>query len=234
MKIWQGERDYKYHMRTRAIILKKQNTNEYDQLVTCYTQEFGKITAIAKSILKPNSIQAMHLDVFNLVDFDLINGRSLPIITGAQVENSNLELKNSLSALAIGYFFIEVIDKIFFDYQRDDSIWDFLNRLLKNLNDKNSNLKELLSLNKKELVSILGYAPNISQCAFCLKNDLASLIAYSIHAKGVVCKDCFLSGQEAVVIKNQDFGSDFITETIFESIAERKINSLNFVKTVVK
>ena len=64
-------------MKTRAIVLKKQNTNEYDQLVTCYTEEFGKLTAIAKSVLKPSSIQAMHLDLFNLVDFELVSGRVL-------------------------------------------------------------------------------------------------------------------------------------------------------------
>ena len=75
-------------MRTKAIIIKKQMTKEYDQLITCYSQEWGKLTAIAKSSLKESSIQGMHLDVLNLVDFDLINGRATPIITGAQSENT--------------------------------------------------------------------------------------------------------------------------------------------------
>ena len=57
-------------MVTKAIIIKKQNTNEYDQWVTCYTEEFGKLKTVAKSILKPSSIQALHLDVFNLVEFE--------------------------------------------------------------------------------------------------------------------------------------------------------------------
>src|SRR3989344_6781387 len=61
-------------MLTLAIIIKKQNTNEYDQLISCYTKELGKITAIAKSILKHSSVQAMHLDVLNLVEFDLVGG----------------------------------------------------------------------------------------------------------------------------------------------------------------
>lgn len=220
-------------MRIRAIILKKQNTNEYDQLVTCYTEEFGKLMAAAKSVLKPGSIQAMHLDVFNLVDFELINGRGTPIITGAQAENTYSALKTKLSSLAAGYFFIEVIDKLFFEYQKDNEIWNFLLGLLEDLNKSSPNFGEILKTKKRQLVSILGYAPNTGQCAFCLSNSPTELIAYSIHAKGVVCRSCFLSGQEAIVIKNQDFGSDFIAETILESITEKRISSLDFIKIVV-
>ena len=99
-------------MRNKAIIIKKQNTNEYDQFVTCYTQEFGKLTAIAKSVLKPSSIQAMHLDTLNLVEFELINGKAMPIIAGAQSENSYRDMKNSIPSLAVAHFFSEIIYKI--------------------------------------------------------------------------------------------------------------------------
>src|SRR3989338_5861157 len=102
-------------MLTKAIIIKKQNTGEYDQWVTCYTEEFGKLKMVAKSILKPSSIQALHLDVFNLVEFDLVNGRGMPIITGAQVIDSFAGIKNSLDKIAVTYFFAEAIDKMVFE-----------------------------------------------------------------------------------------------------------------------
>jgi|SRR3989338_1077927 len=220
-------------MKTKAVILKKQNTNEYDQLVTCYTEELGKMTAIAKSILRPSSIQSMHLDVLNLVDFELIDGRVIPIITGAQVEKTYPTLKRSLPALAAGYFFAEIIDKAFFDYQKDENIWGLFLSLLEELDDGSENIQELLSSRKRKLIKALGYAPNVTQCSFCLEDNPTDLIAYSIHARGVVCRSCFLSGQEAVVIKDGNFESDFVTEAIFESLLERKINSLNFVKSVL-
>ena len=107
-------------MRTKAIIIKKQNTNEYDQFVTCYTQEFGKLTAIAKSVLKHGSIQAMHLDVFNLVDFELVQGRSLPIIAGAQSENS-LGILRAQSVFGGCAFFSEIIDKMVPELEKDEN-----------------------------------------------------------------------------------------------------------------
>jgi len=147
-----------YNMRTRAIIIKKQNTNEYDQFVTCYTQELGKLTAIAKSILKPTSIQAMHLDVFNLVGFELINGKAMPIIAGAQSESSFRELKGSIPSLAVAYFFSEIIDKMVPELEKDEKLWNFMKDTFDKLNRFEPSL---IFLRQKQfaLLGLLGYSP---------------------------------------------------------------------------
>src|SRR3989338_6247995 len=180
-------------MRTKAIILKKQNTGEYDQLVTCYTQEFGKITAVAKSALKPNSIQAMHVDIFNMVDFELINGRATPIIAGAQLERAYGNMKTNLTSLAGAYFFAEVFDKLVFDYQRDNGIWDFLNNLLDDLDSTQEDFRELFRVKQASLIGLLGYSPTMNSI------ELLSIPAMN---------------------------------AIFESLAEKRINSLNLINYV--
>lgn len=151
-------------MRTKAIIIKKQNTNEYDQFVTCYTQEFGKLTAIAKSVLKSNSIQAMHLDVLNLVDFEVIQGRSLPIIAGAQSENSYRELKNSIPSLAVAHFFFEVVDKMIPEMEKDEQVWNFMIDLLDKLNRFEPSLT-FLRQKQFALLGLLGYSPEVAVSA---------------------------------------------------------------------
>ena len=148
-------------MRTRAIIIKKQNTNEYDQFVTCYTQEFGKITAIAKSILKSSSIQAMHLDVLNLVEFELINGKAMSIIAGAQSENSFRDLKDSAPSLAVAYFFSEVIDKMVPEMEKDEELWNFMTDLLDKLNRFEPSLT-FLRQKQFALLGLLGYSPEVA------------------------------------------------------------------------
>ncbi|MBX4211247.1 MAG: DNA repair protein RecO [Candidatus Yanofskybacteria bacterium] len=147
-------------MQTEAFILKKQPHGEYDQLLTCYTQELGKITAVAKSSLKQNSIQGMHLDLFNHVEFDLVSGRGVPIITGAQVISGYSKLKDSLPSLSAGYFFLEVFDRIIFDYERDDQLWEFLGKLFGNLNGQEIKLADFRQY-QKALLQILGYAPAV-------------------------------------------------------------------------
>ena len=179
-------------MRTRAIIIKKIDTNEYDQLVICYTEEFGKLMAIAKSILKPRSIQAMHLDSFNLVNFDLIDGKSIPIITGAQLESSFMDIKSSLPHLAVAYFFAEVMNKIVFDYDKDDDLWNFSTEFLSQLNNnskQNENPLTFLRNSQVKLLEILGYS---------------------------------------------GLSSEPFLGNIFESISGTRLQSLGFIKSVIK
>ncbi|MEX2090706.1 MAG: DNA repair protein RecO [Candidatus Paceibacterota bacterium] len=146
-------------MRTKAIIIKKQPTNEYDELITCYTQEFGKLTAVAKSVLKSSSLQAMHLDNFNLVDFELINGKSMPIIAAAQADNSFRNIKSSLPLLAVAQFFADVVDKMIFDLQKDEALWGFLVDVLEKLNTRVKPETALTFFRQQQfyMLGVLGY-----------------------------------------------------------------------------
>ena len=221
-------------MKTKAIVLKKQNTNEHDQLVSCYTEEFGKLTAVAKSANKPSSIQGMHLDLFNLVDFELINGRATPIITGAQADRVYPNLKSNLASLATAYFFAETADRLFFDYQKDDEVWFFFNELLEELEKQPSNSSNFLLKKQIEFLNVMGYYPNLNECAFCAISIGEAISAYSIEAKGAVCRDCFLGGRSGVVIKNGELFTSPILGSIFEGLVEKKLHSLNFIRAVIQ
>lgn len=225
-------------MKTKAIILKKQNTNEYDQLVTCYTYELGKIAAIAKSILKKNSIQSMHLDCLNLVDFELINGNHMPIITGAQVERSYLGLKHSLSAMSAAFVIAEYTDKVTFEYMQDRDLWNFLLNILHSLDSSPGNWNRLLRKAELQLLGIMGYYPNLDGCSVCLiKSD--KYVAFNTELGGVICGECFLKGARGVILKEDDLrvlkgldvdfkSSRSVLDALLEHTVGGKLNSLDF------
>lgn len=149
-------------MRTKAIIAKRQATNEYDQLFTCYTQELGKLVAIAKSVLKPSSLQAMQLDVLNLVEFELVSSRGVPIIAAAHSEEVYRGIKDSLIKTAAGLFFMEVVERVVYDNERDDRLWQFLLETLRGL-DQLGGDDQVLSFfreQQKKFLIILGHAPH--------------------------------------------------------------------------
>lgn len=231
-------------MKTKALILKKVNTNEYDQLVTCYTQELGKITASAKSILKPGSIQAMHLDILNLVDFELISGNHTPIITGAQVENTYFGIKNSAKALSVAFILAEYIEKITFDNMQDEQLWNMLIGAFERLNSNPADFIHILRNGQTMLLDTMGYYPNLRECVVCLSSDLsqtdgANCTAFNLELGGIVCRDCFLRGSNGVLVKEDDIkmikgisssynGSRSLLDVIFEHTAGKKLDSLDF------
>ncbi len=234
-------------MRTRAIIIKKQNTNEYDQLVTCYTEKWGKILAIAKSILKRTSLQSMHLDVLNLVEFDLIEGRAWPIIASAQSERKYLSIKNSIKKFGVAGFFLDVIDKVVFENEHDAEIWSFL---ISNFDELESAKEEdVLGIFRKkqaEFLNISGYAPKTDNCSICLTHDgmdceVDNEWALNFDMGGLICRNCYLQTNRGILLTSSDLKilrqtavvDDYKAKTsldlIFENIMGRRFNSLGFI-----
>ena len=94
-------------MRHQAIILKKQALREDDELVMCYTRDFGKQRYQAKSSVLARSLQGGHLDILNHVEFSLVEGKHHSIIASAAAVNTFPALKRSLPALAAAFVLLE-------------------------------------------------------------------------------------------------------------------------------
>ncbi len=153
-------------MRVQAIILKKIPIREYDELLICYTQDMGKQVYQAKSILRPSSKQAGHLDILNLADFSLVYKNSHPIITSAYCLEAFLNLKSSLPAIAAAFFLLECFDKLIFEGESDLKLWNFLLAQLQIYNQQSLNQQaswpRLIASAREELLKILGYDASYS------------------------------------------------------------------------
>ncbi|MEX1063937.1 MAG: DNA repair protein RecO [Candidatus Paceibacterota bacterium] len=152
----------------QAVILKKIPVKEYDELIVCYTKDLGKQVYHAKSILRPTSKQASHLDVLNFVDFSLVEGNGHPIVTSAYCLKAFAGLKSSLPAMSAAYFLLEAFDKIVFEGEQDAQLWDFL---LSRLNDYDAVAKttsggikwaDAINSSRREMLKVLGYGEDIS------------------------------------------------------------------------
>ena len=71
--------------RTPALILKRRNFGESDRQVTLLTPHFGKFDAIAKGARKPASKKTGHVELFMKTDVLIAKGRSLDLITQAEM-----------------------------------------------------------------------------------------------------------------------------------------------------
>ncbi|MEK7615941.1 MAG: DNA repair protein RecO [Patescibacteria group bacterium] len=131
--------------RYQAIVLKKQPIREHDELIMCYTQHAGKQRYVAKSSQLASSLQGSHLDVLNHISFNLVAGKHFDILASAQAVNTFPELKSSLSALANTFFILECFDKLVYDNEPDEKLWQFL---LDRLGDP---------VTEQEIIAIMGH-----------------------------------------------------------------------------
>lgn len=162
-----------------AIILKKTDFDEHDQLVYCYSLELGKSVLVAKSVLRSTSKQSLHLDILNLVEFSPVEGKNKLIITGADSVETFGNIKKSIRKLAVSFIVLEILDKLIPYEQSDEALWDYMLKFLYTLNNsEEAELPQLVSQAKRGLSEILGYG---SQNIETLFSDVWNERMYSVR-----------------------------------------------------
>ena len=239
-------------MRTKAIVISKNPAGEHDQMVNLYTEDFGAMRAMARGSFRPTSLQSMHLEALNLIDFEVIQGRAWPIISSAMMLEPHGSIRDSLPKLAAAQFFTEVLDKVTFENEHDPELWHFLTATLTQLQTiPETELLGFFRERQAEFLKVLGYAPQADRCVVCSKDALNSaekLVAMSTELGGVMCANCFLEGGRGIMIDKGDLAlltgtgmaapivatKHSALDAFFEYTVGRKINSLGFLYQVVK
>ena len=93
-----------------ALVNKVNNSREHDLLVTLLTQEKGKVMTVAKGVRKLTSSKRAFLEPGNLIKTQLVETKSWPILTQAQLMEAIGETRNQLKDLRRLLLYLESID----------------------------------------------------------------------------------------------------------------------------
>jgi DNA repair protein RecO len=116
-----------------AVILKKQPINEADEIITFYTQESGKVRALAKSVKLAKSKMQNWLQLLFAVKVVLSGRSNLKTISYAQVIHTHEFLRSDLQAIKFAQVASEILLKFTPDLEPNVSLYhnleDYLNFL---------------------------------------------------------------------------------------------------------
>lgn len=98
---------------TTGIVLKRVNVGETDRIISLLTQEFGKITCVAKGVRKMSSSKRASLELGNIVKAFCLETKSLPLLTQATLIENCSALPHSLAAFRQLSQLLEIAEKLF-------------------------------------------------------------------------------------------------------------------------
>ena len=96
---------------TEAIVIRKTKLGEADSILTFFTPRLGKIQGFARSLRKPKSRLAGHLELLTYSNVSFVRGHNIDTITGAQTINSFLPLKDDLWLMSYGLYVAELVNQ---------------------------------------------------------------------------------------------------------------------------
>jgi DNA repair protein RecO (recombination protein O) len=181
--------------KAKAIVLGGRDIGEADKIMTLYSEEKGKIKAIAKGIRKTKSKFGSSLEPFtfsNLLIYSKNNSvagkNPLDIISDAQIQSSFRNLRDNLEGFAYGNFLVELVDKMTGEREQDGyRIFRLLKEFL-GLGGCVRNAKVLIYGFTLRFFNVLGYHPRIDECVIC--GSKSEGYYFSVNDGGVLCGDC--------------------------------------------
>ncbi len=174
---------------TEAIVIRKTKLGEADTILTFFTPGLGKIQGFAKSLRKPKSKLAGHLELLTHSQVSFARGRNLDTITGSQTIESFLPLKSDLFLTSCGLYVAELTNQFTAEHQESLPIYELALATLHRLVEED-NPELVLRFFELHLLESAGYRPQLRHCVAC-HQELAPVANYfSPSAGGLLCPAC--------------------------------------------
>jgi DNA repair protein RecO (recombination protein O) len=166
--------------KTEGIVLKSMEYEEADKIVTIFTKDYGKITAIGKGVRKTKSKFGSSLEILTHSVFLFYKGRNIDIVSQTEILESFFSTSKQVIKFAIGLF-------------------NLLKEVLHYLRESND--PKLLTLSFKwQTMSILGYRPSLDHCCRCNKRvEDQKEMYFNIKEGGLVCNNCLAADREGCI-----------------------------------
>ncbi len=177
---------------TKAIVLRRRPYRGYDQRVSLYTAEKGKVDLLVKGALRPASRLAAHLEPLTLLDLMVVSGR-MDYAGGASSRDCYPNLKADYDKLEAAGLAINRLNRILKENVRDDEIFTLTEDFLSLLN-RNAAVAEwyryLGEVFLYKVIARLGYGLNLDRCRTCGKSLGNDAAIFATDEQSFLCAAC--------------------------------------------
>ncbi len=178
--------------RTRALVLRTFDHGESDRLVHLYTEELGRVSAIAKGARRSRRRFPGTLEVFSVIDVRIVDPprSSLMRLESAKLAGSFGGLVDSLPRYAIACQLVELLDRLTAEREPASDLLRFGIGALDVISESEAD-RLLAVLVLAKTLARLGYRPQLERCALC-GSELpgGGEVGFDPRQGGAVCPTC--------------------------------------------
>jgi len=184
-----------------AICIRTVDYSETSQIVTFFTKEHGKISAIAKGSKRQKSAFDGPIENFasGQIMFTSTDKDKLATLTEFQTTSyGSIGLYKNIFVLNCCFFASELLTKLTDDYDPHPELFDSFVQFIQNAQEyKEDRILSLLILFQLTLLSEVGLQPVLNYCTNCKTScqprGKNNEFYFSSSSNGLICKDCEIS-----------------------------------------
>jgi len=171
-----------------GIVLRTIPYGESNKIVTLFTREAGKVTAMARGAKKPRSKLAAVTQLFTHGSFLIRKGKGMGTLSQGDPISSLRFIREDLEATAYASYVVEIVDRLTEENERVHGVYDLLHEALHAINEEYD--PEAISLFVEwKMLTVGGIHPILHECANCHATE--GEFAFSFKEIGFICHRCF-------------------------------------------
>lgn len=200
-----------------AIVLKRIDLGEKDRILTLFSREHGKLSAVAKGCRRPGSKLGGTSEPFTYAKMFLSTGRDLDVLTQAEIKESFPHVKNAMASVAHGIYLLELVNSFIDQRQPNPDLFDTLLSAMYVL-ESGTDPEVTARYFEVQLMSILGYEPHFEACLRCgrplmgqsalrqaqhapsAQHAPREMVSFSPALGGIICAECGNPPSDAIPV----------------------------------
>ncbi|MBN2541578.1 DNA repair protein RecO [bacterium] len=217
-------------IKTNCFILRGIKYKESSKIVTAYSQDYGKLSLLARGARRIKSKLGSGLDLFSYSEiiFYKRENREIYTVSNAEVIDPYSSIKNDMDKFNVASCISELIISLTPREHENEYIFDLLRKAFAYLDSAVEFDPQLLSIIFGfKLAVLLGYKPMLHSCVVCKNKTSTQNLYFSPSSGGIVCPDCTAEVRDRVKIDVDDvkYMEAFMGRT-FESLGELRLSSV--------
>jgi DNA repair protein RecO (recombination protein O) len=179
-----------------AIILRKRDVRETSLLVVFYTRDFGKIRGLIKGVRGPRGPLGYQAQIFTLCRVVFYDSKRSGMHTVSQCDLIDFfeTIREDISKVSYAYYFIELVDALTEEKDRNAEIFDLLLKSLELLKGKSSP-RRIARIFEIRLLALSGLMPKLDRCIICnsaidFQSPSFKNTKFSYKTGGLLCERC--------------------------------------------
>jgi DNA repair protein RecO (recombination protein O) len=211
------------------LLIRQRDLGEADRILTFFTRERGKVSAIAKGVKRARSKLAPVLQLFAQARVQLAAGRSLEVVTQARLEETFCHLREDMGRYASACYVAEMAQAMTEEGAAAEWVFELLAATLKGL-DAGGETATLTRGFELKLLTGLGYGPELETCVSCGVEVEDHPGGFSVPEGGVLCRRCgrgegaplsragLLGMRDLVGLPQEELGGRRLTEKVRQEL----------------
>jgi len=202
--------------KANALVIRLADFSESSRVVTLFTREFGKISALAKGAKRLKSAFESGLDLLSecRVVFLHRSSTSLDLLTESQLQRRFQPADGSLNHLYGGYYVAELLNGFTEEADPHPELYTSATDVLRELSSSESPLLPILKF-ELSILHEIGQLPDFDSCTNCQSPiEIGSGGRVQVFRDSLLCSDCSQPNYEGQQIQ---LGSVAIVRRIVQS-----------------